>query len=129
MEKKWDEGKAIYTQIMERVSRSIASGVLKAGQKIPSVREYAAEFGVNPNTMQRALYELEREGLLTSDRNLGRFVTKDPQAIEKMQREQATAAFQEFYRQMSELGFSKEEIEDFFRESLKEQGSSAKVTA
>ena len=120
MGKTWSEGKAIYQQIMESICGSIASGELSPGQRVLSVREYAAAFGVNPNTMQRALYELEREGVLLSQRNTGRFVTKDAALIGKMKAAQAEKAFQEFYAQLKLLGYSEEEMARFFRERLGE---------
>ena len=118
MKKKWAEGRAIYIQIMEIISGSIASGELKPGQRVPAVRDYAVSFGVNPNTMQRALYELEREGILISERNTGRFVTEDDEIIKKMKENQAENAFEEFYIQMRTLGFSEKEMMDFFCERL-----------
>lgn len=114
MDRRWEDGRAIYIQIMERIIISIISGEFAPGQKIPSVREYASEFCVNPNTMQRALYELEREGILASERNTGRFVTTDKSVIEKLRKEQADKAFNEFYTRMMAMGYSAREISDFF---------------
>ena len=74
MDKKLKENMPIYVQIMNRVREAIAAGELKPGDKIASVRDLAADFEVNPNTMQRALTELEREGLLLSERTQGRYV-------------------------------------------------------
>ena len=71
MDKKLKENMPIYVQIMNRVREAIAAGELKPGDKIASVRDLAADFEVNPNTMQRALTELEREGLLLSERTQG----------------------------------------------------------
>lgn len=81
MDKKLKENMPIYVQIMNRVREAIAAGELKPGDKIASVRDLAADFEVNPNTMQRALTELEREGLLLSERTQGRYVTSDAKAI------------------------------------------------
>lgn len=116
----WSEGKAIYLQIMEKISQDIAAGVLQPGQRVPSVREYAMELNVNPNTVQRALHELERDGALVSRRNIGRFVTEEPQKISNMRQEQAEEAARAFCSRMKELGYSKAEIEDFFREMMAE---------
>ena len=115
----WSEGKAIYLQIMDHIIKEIAAGILKPGQRMKSVREYAAEFGVNPNTMQRALHELEREGILFSTRNTGRFVTEDLKMIRTMKEQQAEEAVQEFCSRMRELGYSRKEAEDFFRTKMK----------
>ena len=110
-------------QIMNRIRDAIASGELAAGDKVPSVREFASEFEVNPNTMQRALMELEREGILVSERAIGRFVTDDRSRIDAMRREAGSRATpvtsraaDAFIRQMADLGFSEEEMLDFFRE-------------
>ena len=77
-----------------------------------SVRELADEAGVNPNTMQKALAEMEREGLVFSQRTSGRFVTEDLERIQTMKREQAVEAAREFIKQMENLGYTKEEILD-----------------
>ena len=66
----------IYQQLMEQLTEQIVSGQLGAGDKVPPVRELAAEAGVNPNTMQRALADLEREGLMYTNRTSGRYVTE-----------------------------------------------------
>ena len=115
----WIEGKAIYLQIMEYISGEIASGRLQPGQKMPSVREYAADLSVNPNTVQRALYELEREGILSSRRNTGRFVTVSQKSIEEMRAEQAEAAAREFCSKLMELGYDAEEAEGFFQQKVR----------
>ena len=116
----WSEGKAIYLQIMDHISREIAAGILKPGQRVKSVREYAAELEVNPNTVQRALHELEREGILTSSRNTGRFVTENRNTIDAMRQSQAEDAVQEFCSKMKELGYTEQEAEAFFRAKIAE---------
>ena len=78
---KFDDDRAIYIQIVEKFKLMIASGIYEKGSKIPSVRELSAEAGVNPNTMQKALSELEREGLITAMRTSGRYITEDEEAI------------------------------------------------
>lgn len=115
MDIKLDDNMPIYMQIMNRVRDSVASGELGPGQRIGSVRELAAEFEVNPNTMQRALTELEREGLLVSERTAGRFVTEDRTLIRSLKQEAAEAAADTFRREMLALGFTEEEMMDFFR--------------
>ena len=85
MDRSLEDNMPIYMQIMNRIRDAIASGELAAGDKVPSVREFASEFEVNPNTMQRALMELEREGILVSERAIGRFVTDDRSRIDAMQ--------------------------------------------
>ena len=116
MDRSLEDNMPIYMQIMNRIRDAIASGELVAGDKVPSVREFASEFEVNPNTMQRALMELEREGILVSERAIGRFVTDDRSRIDAMRREAGSRAADAFIRQMADLGFSEEEMLDFFRE-------------
>ena len=116
MDRSLEDNMPIYMQIMNSIRDAIASGELAAGDKVPSVREFASEFEVNPNTMQRALMELEREGILVSERAIGRFVTDDRSRIDAMRREAGSRAADAFIRQMASLGFSEEEMLDFFRE-------------
>ncbi len=116
MDKKLQENMPIYMQIMNRVRESIASGELAPGDRVASVREMAADFEVNPNTMQRALNEVEGEGLLIPERTAGRFVTTDRQLIIQLKREAAEEAADAFRREMAALGFTEEEMMEFFRE-------------
>ena len=71
----------IYSQLTQRLTEAIVSGIYAPGEKLPSVRELAVEAGVNPNTVQRALSELERDGLVFSQRTAGRFVTENENMI------------------------------------------------
>lgn len=112
-----NENLPIYMQIMDKIRAAIVSGELAAGEKIATVRELAEDFGVNPNTMQRALSELEREGLLISERTTGRFVTKDIGIIDAARREAAEEIVREFLQKMRNMGFTREQIEGFFREA------------
>ena len=113
---KLDSDRPIYAQILETIQMQIISGKYQPGDKIPSVRELAADAGVNPNTMQKALAELERMGLVHSQRTSGRFVTDDEGRIQKMKRETARETIQTFLQQMKNMGFEKEEIIDLIRE-------------
>ena len=115
MDKKLAENMPIYVQIMNKIREAIASGELKPGDRVPSVRELAQDFEVNPNTMQRALTELEREGLLISERTSGRFVTKEIKIIEEAKIQMAQKAADDFCREMAALGFDEGEMIDFFR--------------
>ena len=100
----------IYTQLIEQIKQRIVSGVFAPGQRLPAVREFALDAGVNPNTMQRALAELERDALVHSQRTAGRFVTEDAALIRQLREELAQAQLQQFFRAMAELGFEREEI-------------------
>lgn len=100
-----DSSRPIYSQIIEKVSLDIVSGKYQPGDKLPSVRDLAAQAGVNPNTMQKALSELERENLVHSARTSGRFITEDKDMIEKMREELASTQIKEFLDKMSQMGF------------------------
>ena len=86
----------------------IISGIYTPGAKLPSVRDLAQEAGVNPNTMQKALSELERTGLLFSQRTSGRFITEDLAMIEKTKEDLASIQIKEFLEKMEHIGFTKE---------------------
>lgn len=105
-----DSDRPIYTQILERIQLRIVNGVYEAGEKIPSVRELAAEAGVNPNTMQKALAELERSGLVMAQRTSKRVVTEDKQMIWELRQRLAQQHVTEFMGRMEKLGFQKNEI-------------------
>lgn len=100
----------IYLQIMEQIKFLILSEEWPAGGKIPSVRELAVRFRVNPNTMQRALSELEREKLIYSERTSGRYVTGDLEVIDAVRRQMADENIRAFVRRMKEINFSIEDL-------------------
>lgn len=99
----------IYLQLVNKFRHRIVSGELNAGSKLESVRDLAISFEVNPNTMQRALAELERDGLVYADRTVGRFITEDKELIMKMRNDVAKEIIDQFIRQMKSLGFSNPE--------------------
>ncbi len=101
----------VYAQLVQQMERGIASGLFSPGERLPSVRDLAAEAGVNPNTMQRALADLEREGLVYTQRASGRFVTEDASVIARAREELAKRQVTAFARAMQELGVSKEETQ------------------
>jgi GntR family transcriptional regulator len=100
----------IYAQLVEQIKQEIVSGGFPPGQRLPSVRDLATEAGVNPNTMQRALAELERDGLVYSQRTAGRFVTEDKRMIEQAKLGLAREQIQQFLQSMSRLGYEKADI-------------------
>ena len=100
----------IYQQLVEILTEQIVSGQLAAGDKVPAVRELAAQAGANPNTMQRALTDMEREGLMYTNRTSGRYVTEDKEMIEKIREQIASDRIAEFLAGMSQLGFSEQEV-------------------
>lgn len=110
MQWKLDGNAPIYAQLVERMKLGIVSGEWLPGQRIPAVRELAVEAGVNPNTLQRALQELERQGLLFSLRTSGRFVTEDKTMIENAKGALAREHITAFLQQMEALGYERREI-------------------
>ena len=118
-----DSSRPIYLQIVERVSLDIVAGKYLPGDKLPSVRDLAAEAGVNPNTMQKALSELERNGLVHSLRTSGRFITEDKDMIEQMREELATTQIQEFLNKMRQMGFEQKKVIQLIETMLKEDPS------
>lgn len=116
-----DNDRPIYLQLMERIQHDIISGVYKPGDKIPSVRDLALDAAVNPNTMQKALSELERSGLLYSQRTSGRFITDDEKLLKKMKTELASEHILQFFEQMHHLGFSDEETLEMIQDVLRRE--------
>lgn len=104
------EDAPIYTQLIAQIQQRIVGGLLRPGARLPSVRDLAAEAGVNPNTMQRALTELEREGIVHSQRTAGRFVTEDAERIRQLREELARQRVKDFLEGMFQLGFRRAEI-------------------
>lgn len=113
----------IFLQIVERIQMDIISGKYKPGDKLPSVRELAAEAAVNPNTMQKAFSELERTGLVYSQRTTGRFITEDTTLIYELKTTLAKEKITEFIALMQQLGFSKEEILALISDTMKGETS------
>lgn len=103
----FDTSSPIWTQLVGEFSRRIVTGEWAAGGKMPGVRELAADLGVNPNTAQRALAELERLELCRSERATGRFVTEDASRIDAVRAELASGAADEFVRRVHGLGMAR----------------------
>ena len=118
---KLDSDRPIYTQLLQILQTGIVSGTYPPGSKLPSVRDLAMEAGVNPNTMQRAFSELEREGLIRTERTAGRFVTEDGDLVERSRRSIAGSQLDVFVNRMEELGFTKKEIVEFVRSKVEEE--------
>lgn len=113
MEWNFESDRPIYIQLVEKMKIAIISGKYKAGDRLPSVRDFAIEIKANPNTVQRAYLELEEEGLVLTQRTNGKFVTEDKNLIKKMREEIAKQSLEKFIDSMIELGFSKEEIREY----------------
>lgn len=112
----------IYTQLIEQIKVGIVTGAFPPGERLPSVRDLATEAGVNPNTMQRAMAELERDGLVYSQRTAGRFVTEDETMIERAKRELAERHIKVFLSAMLRLGFRQEEMTALLEQEIREGG-------
>ena len=121
MDWNFDDTRPIWLQLTERLTLSIVTGVYPLGSKLPSVRELAAQAAVNPNTMQRALSELEGSGLIYAQRTSGRFVTEDTARIRQAKEKLASMQVREFIRKMQELGMNREEIAELFQEIIREE--------
>lgn len=106
-----DGSRPIWIQLVDEFRRRIALGTWPPESKIPSVRELALDLGVNPNTVQRALAELDRSGITITERTSGRFVTPDDLVISQMRRGLALAATDEYIRTMAGIGLAASEIQ------------------
>ena len=111
----------IYSQLIDQIQVGIVSGAFPPGERLPSVRDLATEAGVNPNTMQRALAELERDGLVYSQRTAGRFVTEDQTMIDNVKRSLAQRHIQAFWEAMTHLGYDREEVLALMRQEVSEE--------
>lgn len=117
MEWKFDGQKPIYAQIVDVIRLRIITGDYEPGSRLPSVRELANEASVNPNTMQKALSELEGSGLIYTVRTSGRFITEDIDEITASRNQLASQRVQEFLQQMESLGISRGEIIQLIKET------------
>ena len=97
----------IWQQLAEQLGRRIVTGVYPPGSRFPTVRDLAAEAGVNPNTMQRALGQLESEGLVITNRTAGRTVTEDVGVLDAMRKRLAGELTEKFFSDMKELGYTR----------------------
>lgn len=108
----WDlnSDKPVYLQLVEHIQVGIISGVYKPGDKLPSVRDLAAQAMVNPNTMQRAMAELERDGLVFANRTSGRFITSDEELIKELKTKYTSQIVKDFLDKMDLMGIELDEI-------------------
>ncbi|HHT25602.1 MAG TPA: GntR family transcriptional regulator [Clostridiaceae bacterium] len=118
MSYKFDESQPIYLQLIEIFKTNIANGTWQAGEKIDSVRNLALSFAVNPNTVQRALVELENIGLAYSQRTTGRFVTQNQVLITNLKHEMAEHKTRDFVSQMQAIDIEQKEILDLVQRCL-----------
>lgn len=110
-----DSDRPIYAQLVERIQMQIVSGQYPPGGKLPSVRDLAAVAAVNPNTMQKAFAELERSGLIITQRTNGRTVTEDENMIQQIKAELAKEHVDTFFMKMKELGYTEQEAVELLK--------------
>lgn len=115
-----DTDRPIYAQLVERIQMQIVSGQYSPGARLPSVRELAMVAAVNPNTMQKAFAELERSGLVITQRTNGRTVTEDEELIGDIKTGLAKEQVNAFFSKMSELGYTEKEASDLIKKYLNE---------
>lgn len=116
-----DDTRPIYLQLEDIIKSKIIAGIYKPGQKLPSVRELAAEAAVNPNTMQKALAELERSGLVYTQRTSGRYITEDTAIMQNLKHQLTHDLIQQFLEAMAHLGYTREESIQLLIEESKEE--------
>lgn len=109
-------GRPVYVQLVEQLELALLNGTFPPGTRVPPVRELAAEAGVNPNTMQRALAQLEQDGLAKADRTAGRLVTQDTAILDAVRRAEAHVVVNQYYHAMAELGYSQQEATAMLKE-------------
>ena len=119
----WDirADRPVYLQLLEQLEAAIASGVYAPGERLPGVRELAAQAGVNPNTMQRALAELEARGLVYTQRTAGRSVTDDAQTVAAVRRALAEKHAREYLAAAHALGLNNEEAVGLLSAAIREE--------
>ena len=110
MDYRFNDNIPIYIQLVEMIKTDIVSGKYQPGDKLPAVRDMAMELGVNPNTVQRAFSELEREDLVKSDRTNGRYVTDDKKKIKGLLKVLSEKYIDELFEKLNLLGMSDEQI-------------------
>lgn len=104
----------IYIQLVEQIKISIISGEILPGERLPSVREWAMKYKVNPNTMQKALVELEDLGIVFTERTNGKYVTEDKKLIGNLREEYAREITEQYFNNMKQLGFTKDDTINYF---------------
>ncbi|MCI6005381.1 MAG: GntR family transcriptional regulator [Blautia sp.] len=109
----------IYLQVMDSIKRDIVTGAISPGQKLPSVRELALKYTINPNTASRVYRELESESICFTRRGMGTFVTDNEERIRRMKEEMAQELIRQFIEGMTQLGFTCEEAIRFIKTEKK----------
>ena len=121
----FSSNRPIYSQIVDEIELRILNGTYEMGMRLPSVRDLAVLAAVNPNTMQRALAELEEMGLVTTQRNTGRTVTTDETAVSRARDVKADLLAETFMMQMQALGLSRKDVLDRLAKGEHKEGEHA----
>jgi len=121
----FNSNRPIYQQIVDEIELRILNGTYEMGMRLPSVRDLAMLAAVNPNTMQRALAELEDMGLVTTQRNTGRTVTTDESAVSRARNSKADLLAETFLMQMKALGLSRQEVLERLAKGEEKEGEHA----
>ena len=116
-----DADRPIYAQLVERIQMQIVSGYYPPGGRLPSVRDLAAVAAVNPNTMQKAFAELERSGLIVTQRTNGRTVTEDEELITNIKSSLAKEQVRSFFEKMKELGYTERDVVKLLEQQIEEE--------
>ncbi len=106
----YDNNIPIYLQVTNQIKKDMIQGKLPMGEKLPSTRELAVQYQINPNTAVRVYKEMEQQKMCFTKRGLGTFVTEDPAVLSEMRTSMAEELLNGFVQEMKELGFSKEEL-------------------
>lgn len=120
MQQSFESNVPIYLQIVDKIKRYIITGEGKAGERLPSVRDFAAQMQVNPNTVQKALADLEESGLIYTERTNGKFITKDITLIAKVREEYASAIVEKYILDMQNIGLDKQTAMEYLKNHEKE---------
>lgn len=102
----------IYVQLVQKIKIDIFAGRLKPGDKLPSVRDFALQLKINPNTVQKSLALLESERLIFTERTNGKYVTNDERLIDHCRNEYAKELTKKYKAKMKEIGFKLKEVND-----------------
>ncbi|HRY12571.1 MAG TPA: GntR family transcriptional regulator [Syntrophomonadaceae bacterium] len=119
---KFVNGIPIYLQIVKEIKGAMISGKLKGGDRLPSVREIAEQYQVNPNTVQRVFMELDKQGLTYSERGIGTFVKDEPGLLEVLKNEEAARVVGSFIVEMQKLGYSKKDMLSLLNSAWQKEG-------
>lgn len=116
------DDKPIFQQIVDTITVRILRGQYKAGDKLPTVRDFAVEAGVNPNTMQRALNIIEETGIIYTRRGDGRYVSENTAVLEEIREQYVKETVNEFLANLLELGLDEDSILNAITQGLNEEG-------